>query len=237
MDRFGPQWEGHAEKIRDACAEVVEPDDLLLIPGDLSWAMRLDAAQTDLDFLGDLPGTKVVVRGNHDYWWQSITKVRAALPESIHALAGDALAIGDIHLCGTRLWDVPGAKFGHLIAWLSEEDGGVSRPPQGEEERARAEKIYTRERGRLTRALDALDNLPGEPRLRMVLLHYPPCEAELTANELTEMFEARDIDHVVFGHMHSIQAERQGTLFGEHNGVSYHLTSCDYLDFRPIRIA
>ena len=236
MDRFGPGWDNHAEHIRRHCLELVGDDDLLLLPGDLSWAMRLDAARADLDFLGALPGTKVIIRGNHDLWWQSASKVRAALPPRMHALAGDALALGDVHLCGTRLWDVPGLRFGDLIDWLPEAEGGAPRPDPTAEDRARSEKIHRREVGRLQRALAQLDALGGEPRLRVVLVHYPPCSVDLEPNELTRMFETARIDHVVFGHIHNLRRDLDRPPFGERNGVHYHFCATDWLRHRPLRI-
>lgn len=239
MDKFGPQWVEHHEKIAAACAEQVGEEDILLLPGDISWAMRLDTVAPDLDWVAALPGTKVICRGNHDYWWQGIGKVRAALPERVHALHSDALSIsgmsGPVHLCGTRLWDVPGMAFGHLIAWQGDGEA-ISAAPRSEEEIAQSEKLYRRELGRLDLAIAAMQKLKGEPVLRVALIHYPPTSAELEDTEVTERFEAAGIDHVVFGHLHSLKSDL-GPLFGEKNGVHYHLSSCDYLDFAPKKIA
>jgi len=221
MEKFGEHWNDHHDKIAAACAERVSDDDILLIPGDISWALRLDGVAPDLDWVGALPGTKIICRGNHDYWWQGIGRVRAALPEGVHALHADALALpspaGPLHFCGTRLWDVPGAAFGHLIAWDGDGEA-ISAAAQSDEEQRQAKKVYTREVGRVRAALTAMDKLGGDPpALRIVLVHYPPTSAELEDTELTELFEAAKIDHVVF--------------------VRYHLTSCDYLDFVPVEIA
>lgn len=237
MDRFGDKWIQHAETICKNCQEVVGEDDILLLPGDLSWAIKMETAQTDLDFLGALPGRKAIIRGNHDYWWQGIGKVRAALPDRMLALHGDAAAIDSVHLCGTRLWDVPGVSFEDWIDWIPESEGGISRPPRGPEEVAQAEKIYLREKGRLERAIEAMQRLKPEPALRIVLVHYPPCSPDLSPNELTAMFEAANVNHVVFGHVHSLRTDRDEPFFGELNGVSYHMTACDFLDFKPALIA
>lgn len=240
MDKFGEQWIDHHEKITAACAERVADDDILLLPGDISWALRLPEAAPDLDWVAALPGTKIICRGNHDFWWQGIGRVRTALPDGVHALHADALAMpspaGPVHFCGTRLWDVPGLAFGHLIAWSGDGDA-ISSAAQSEEEQRKAQKVYTRELGRVRAAMTAMDKLPGDsPALRIVLVHYPPTSAELEDTELTELFEAAKIDHVVFGHLHSLKTDL-GPLFGEKADVRYHLTSCDYLNFAPIEIA
>jgi len=237
MDKFGEQWLNHPDKIKAACDAAVSEEDLLLIPGDLSWGLRMEAAQPDLDFLGSLPGEKVIIRGNHDYWWSGIGKVRAALPDRMHALQADAIDINGIHLCGTRLWDVPDKKFGHLIDWKDHDTGAaISAPARSEEEIAQSLKIYRREVGRVDLALQAMAKLPGEARLKIVMIHYPPTDAELTENELTQRFETAGIDHVIFGHLHSVKRNLDPAPFGERNGVHYHLTACDYLDFEPKEI-
>ena len=109
MDIFGPKWGHHAERIAEAWHETVSEEDLVLVPGDISWAMHLKNAAADLKFIGDLPGRKVILRGNHDYWWDSLSKVRSALPPSMYALQNDALVIGGIAIAGSRGWTCPGS--------------------------------------------------------------------------------------------------------------------------------
>ena len=112
MDVFGIHWKDHAGRIREAWQDVVKEDDLVLIPGDISWAMYLSDAVADLAFLGSLKGTKLILRGNHDYWWQSVTKVRAALPDGMFALQNDVFRFGELFICGTRGWTAPeSARF------------------------------------------------------------------------------------------------------------------------------
>ena len=107
MDVFGARWKDHAERIREAWQDTVDDGDLVLVPGDVSWAMYLSDAKADLAFLGALRGTKLLLRGNHDYWWQSVTQVRAALPQGMYALQNDTFRFGDLYVCGTRGWTVP----------------------------------------------------------------------------------------------------------------------------------
>jgi uncharacterized protein len=241
MDRFGPQWVDHAAKIERAWRERVGPGDLVIVPGDISWAMHLDGARPDLEFLGRLPGTKILGKGNHDYWWSAISKVRRALPAGMHALQGDAVRVGDVVVGGTRLWDIPGASFRDWIDW--KEDGRsdaastmISPEPRGDEA-AETARVWERELGRLARALAEIERLAGGDALRIAAVHYPPCVPELDETAATRAFEAAKVRHVVFGHLHSVKRDRPRPPFGERGGVRYHLSSCDWIDFIPTVVA
>ena len=111
MDVFGQAWENHPEKIRREWLETVGQEDVVLIPGDISWAMRLSEAQPDFAFLQELPGTKVIIRGNHDYWWSSLSKVRQALPPSVIPLQNTSAVFGGVGIAGTRLWIDPSLQL------------------------------------------------------------------------------------------------------------------------------
>ncbi len=115
MDPFGPDWKDHAAKIKTSWDGQVSPEDLVLIPGDISWAMRLAEAMPDLQWIHERPGTKVIIKGNHDYWWGSLKKVREALPRSIHAIQNDAICFGDIAIGGAKLTDSPEYTFDQII--------------------------------------------------------------------------------------------------------------------------
>jgi predicted phosphohydrolase len=252
MDRFGPQWVGHAAKIERAWRERVGADDLVIVPGDISWAMNLEGARPDLEFLGRLPGTKLLGKGNHDYWWSTISKVRGSLPPGMHALQGDAIRIGDVVVGGTRLWDIPGASFRDWIDWRVEpadaashgEGGGhggagptMISPEPGADVAAETERLWLRELGRLERALADIARLAGDDALRIAAVHYPPCDPELHETAATRAFEASAIRHVVFGHLHSVKRDRPRAPFGERGGVRYHFASCDWIDFTPQLVA
>ena len=105
MDVFGPKWKNHPEKIRANWEKLVKPDDLVLLPGDISWGMHPEEALPDLNWIDSLPGTKVMIRGNHDYWWTSISKVEKVLPKSIHVIQNNIYRWKDVIICGARLWD------------------------------------------------------------------------------------------------------------------------------------
>ena len=141
MDVFGPQWENHFERISESWRASVSDEDLVLIPGDISWAMQLADAAADLRRIAQLPGTILILRGNHDYWWSSLTQLRCCLPERMHAVQNDAYDAGSLVVCGTRGWTIPGA--------------GAS---------AQDEKIYRREELRLRLSLDAAKSTA--PRVR-----------------------------------------------------------------------
>jgi predicted phosphohydrolase len=243
MDKFGPPWVGHTARLESNWRSLVAEDDLVLVPGDISWAMRLDGpggAGPDLEFLGRLPGTKVLVKGNHDYWWQGISTVRRALPAGMFAIQNDAVRVGSVVLAGTRLWDTPGLKLGDIFVPGESRSAAEGAEPEAvpPEDPAETERIYRRELGRLRASLEAMEKLAasapqGEPILRVALIHYPPCGPNLEPTEATEVFERYRVRHVVFGHLHGVRRDLRPPPFGEARGVCYHLVAGDYLDFRP----
>lgn len=229
MDRFGPQWVDHPAKMAAAWDEAVERDDIVLVPGDISWARDLASVAPDLEWLAARPGVKVLLKGNHEHWWASRKKVRAALPAGLNAIDHDAIRLGDVAIAGTRLWDVPDVSYHDWIVW----QGEPISPELSEEDAAAALKVYRRELGRLDMALEALERTGGDAPLRIALTHYPPVGPGLAPNELTRRFEEAGVRHVVFGHLHALDPARRHEIGGEARGVEYHLTSCDFLDFAP----
>ena len=244
MDRFGPQWVGHARRMAEAWDETVKADDLVLVPGDISWARDLETVRPDLEWLAQRPGTKLLIKGNHEHWWPtSRRKLEAALPPGIRALSGDAVRVGDVAVCGTRLWDVPGVSYHDLILW----QGEPISAELSEADAAAALKVYQRELGRLDRALEALDR---SAPLRIAMVHYPPvgpavCEPgsggggevwKLPSNELTERFELAGVSQVVFGHLHSLDPRQRQRVGGVRHGVRYLLAAVDFVDFTPVEV-
>ncbi len=205
MDIFGAAWANHTERIAQAWKASVSQDDLVLLPGDFSWAMRLNDALVDLMFLDALPGTKVLIRGNHDYWWDSLTKVRSILPPSIFVIQNDCFSYNSLHIAGTRGWVCPGSSN------FSPED----------------KKVYERE---LIRLNLSLSRLPDSGR-RLAMLHYPPLNENRSPSGFTELFEKAGIELVVYGHLHSKSCK--GRFEGIRNGVEYQLVSADHLEFAP----
>ena len=206
MDVFGPAWDEHPARIARAWEEQVGQEDLVLIPGDVSWAMKLSDAQADLDFLSPLPGKKLLLRGNHDYWWNSLAKVRGALPPGCFALQNDCFLFGEAAICGTRGWICPGS-----VAFREEQD----------------RSIYERELIRLKLSLDAA---PQGANL-ICMLHFPPFNEKRKASGFTDLMEQKGVKAVVYGHLHDRAC--QNAFEGERGGAQYYLCSADHLGFAP----
>lgn len=206
MTIFGPAWQGHPDEFFEGWRKVVGEEDLVLVPGDLSWALRLDEALLDLQDIADLPGRKVILRGNHDYWWPSISKLRAALPERMYAVQNDALALGGVVVAGSRGWVSPGSHG------FSEQD----------------EKIYRRELERLKLSLRAARKLSGEALI--VMMHFPPVNSRLEPSGFTELLLEAAPDAVVFGHVHGEPAEK---VTPDLPGIATHFVAADALGFVP----
>lgn len=209
MDIFG--WGDHATKLKERWGAKVKPEDLVLLPGDISWGKHLDEAMVDLEWIDKLPGTKVMIKGNHDYWWQSIGKLRASLPPSIHALQHDVFNWKDITVGGTRLWDSPEFHF----------DYEPNADP----------KTFERELGRLKMSLDQLN---PDAKLRIAMIHYPPMALDCKDTRVTQILESYNIDLCVFGHLHGMNPEE--AYFGEKKGIQYIFCACDYLNFTPLQL-
>ena len=231
MDVFGERWRGHGARIEAAWRERVGPDDVVCLPGDLSWALRLPEAAGELAWLGGLPGRKVLVKGNHDYWWDSVSKVRRALPEGAFALQNDALLLDGAGFAGARGWVDPSLDFRFLGPPAAGETPDRLLGIRGEEE---DRKLYRRELERLEASLRALDPAAG---LRVALLHFPPTSPSLEATAVTELLERHRVDVAVFGHLHGDGADAFRNPYGERGGVRYYLVSADFAGFAPVEVA
>ncbi|HPW70096.1 MAG: metallophosphoesterase [Lysobacteraceae bacterium] len=209
MDIFGPAWTDHPRRIREAWAGTVEKDDVVLIPGDISWAMRLAEAAPDFAFLEELPGTKVIIRGNHDYWWSSLSKVRKAMPPSVVPLQNSSVVFGKTGIAGTRLWIDPSLQL-------------ESAPPDNG-------KIWDREVERLRLSLDSL---PDGLQRRIVMTHFPPISLHGRQSRAVEAAREYGCDVWVFGHMH-LGSLDYGCFNQTIDGIRFEFVSADYLGFRP----
>ncbi|MGQ9823945.1 MAG: metallophosphoesterase [Desulfotomaculales bacterium] len=210
MGEVNEAWTDHARKIYENWCRTVGPDDVVLVPGDISWAMRLPEAAADLSFLGLLPGLKICIQGNHDYWWQSISRVRAALPPGVRAIQNDHVRLGDLAICGTRGWLCPSGMY------FQEEDI----------------KIYRRELIRLENSLRSVQFPASEV---IVMMHYMPTNEKHEYSGFIELFERYGVKKVVYGHLHA-RAYRY-RLPDRAWGISFHLVSADFLGFTPKLIA
>lgn len=229
MNVFGPRWEGHFERIAHHWKSLIHPDDLVLIPGDISWAMRLEDAATDLRWIDALPGTKVMIKGNHDYWWGSLKKITAILPPSIHLVQNNVFIWKDVAIGGARLWDTPEYSFGKFIEFR--ENPREKKETEEWIQKEFEEKIFNRELERLRLSLSLM---PKEAKIRLAMTHYPPIGANLQSSRASQILEQYNVQACVFGHLHNLYPNK--LQFGTRNGVRYILTSCDFLDFKPIQI-
>ncbi len=212
MDIFGPTWEGYLDKIFDDWKAKVSEEDLVLMAGDFSWAMKLEETKPDFDLISALPGKKIIIRGNHDYWWKSISAVRAVLPPNFYAIQNDAIKFGKYVVCGTRLWNLPDER----------------KPMTAE-----SEKIYKRELIRLEMTLQNAKKLQSEGDEIICMLHYPPYTFREEDNEVTSMLEKYGVSCVVYGHIHAYLRQNK---FLSKNGIKYFLTSCDLLENNLVEI-
>ncbi|MBP5308767.1 MAG: metallophosphoesterase [Clostridia bacterium] len=212
MDVFGGKWVNYMEKIRADWLEKVDDGDVVLIAGDVSWAMQLENAITDIKTLADLPGKKVLIRGNHDYWWNGISKIRAELPENFYCLQNDCLRFPSVVLCGSRGWVVEGS------------------PDFGEQDK----KIYLREAERLKLAFSQVGKVRQEGDEIICMVHFPPFNVKRENSLFTEIFEKNGVNKVVYGHLHGRESRVDRYLVK--NGIEYFLTSCDQVDNKLVFI-
>lgn len=215
MDIFGPGWADHPQRLFAGWQATVSAADTVLVPGDISWAMTLDEARPDLEDIDRLPGRKVLVQGNHDYWWQSISRLRQLPLPTIRFIQNDHVVIEDVAICGSRGWILPGDR-----QW-----------PDDPEHNA---KILAREVARLGLSLESARRSGAEQIL--VMLHYPPLLAAGEPSPFTTLLSSTPgVRLCLFGHMHGPDASVRAPQ-GEMDGVSYQLVAGDALDFVPARI-
>ncbi|MBE6915375.1 MAG: serine/threonine protein phosphatase [Ruminococcaceae bacterium] len=211
MDIFGAGWENHIERIKEGFSAVAE-NDTVVLAGDISWGISLNEALEDFRFIDCLPGKKLIVKGNHDYWWETVGKTTRFFREhgisSIGFLHNNSVLADGIALCGTR-------------GWFYEEDRGEH-----------SEKIYRRELGRLEASLKA-GQTHGAKQL-VAVLHYPPLCTGFECTEITEMLSEYNVSHCYYGHLHG--PSHQYAFTGTHKGVQYHLISGDFVGFCPALI-
>jgi len=209
MDVFGGRWEGYVDKLRDGLS-VLSDDDTLVLLGDLSWALNLDNAVSDFSFINEIPGRKLILKGNHDYWWNTASKFGKFCFdhgfENLHLLHNNCHWYGDTALCGTR-------------GWFFEE----------EKEGTHDEKVFRRELGRLETSL----KLAGDAE-KICFLHYPPRYRGYVCQEILDLLHAYRVKACYYGHLHG--DSHKLALQGESSGVAYWLAAADYLNFRPIKV-
>ena len=209
MEVFGPTWQNHPDKLIQGFSEL-QQDDVCVLCGDLSWGMGLEEAKEDFRFIQELPGKKIIVKGNHDYWWSTATKVKAFFQQngfdSMDILHNNCFFYGDYALCGTR-------------GWFYEEEKGI----------AHDQKIMRREVMRLEASLKAAGD-----RQKLVFLHYPPIYQHYTCQEILDLLKEHQVRLCCYGHIHG-----KGCLSafnGWRDGTEFKLVSADHVGFAPIKL-
>ncbi len=214
MDIFGSKWENYVQRLEKNWRSIVNDDDTVVIPGDISWAMYLAESIPDFAFIDSLPGKKIISKGNHDYWWTTMSKLNKFLAEnkfeSIEFMQNNAIMYKNIAICGTRGWSYLGNGE------ASEDD----------------KKIYERELGRLELSIN--DAKRYNPERIIVFFHFPPINTDLEETGFSKILKGNGIDLCLYGHLHN--ALRQNIVEGEHDGIKYMLVSCDYRDFVPTKL-
>ena len=209
MDIFGEVWKDHPDKLRQGFAALGE-EDLCVLCGDLSWGMSLAQAREDFRFVEQLPGKKLILKGNHDYWWSTAAKTKAFFAEngfdSLDILHNNCFFYGDCAICGTR-------------GWFYEEEKGVEHD----------KKIMRRELLRLEASL-----LAAGDRQKLVFLHYPPIYQQYRCQEILDLLRAHEVRLCCYGHIHG--KGRLSAFNGWHEGTQFKLVSADHLGFAPAKL-
>ncbi len=206
MDVF-PGWENYVERLTENWKNLVKPEDTVVIAGDISWGLIMEESRKDFEYLDSLPGTKIILKGNHDYWFSTKTKVEKELEawgiKTIKILFNNAFEYGDFAICGTR-------------GWMNDQTD---------------KKVLLRECGRLRLSLEAAKKTGKEP---VVFLHYPPVYGGSECYEILEVLTEYNIKNVFYGHIHGYSLGH--AINGERNGIDFRLISCDFLQFSPKKI-
>ena len=206
MDVFGGAWIGYMEKLKQGCS-VIGPDDTTVLLGDLSWALGLEAAKADFAWINQIPGKKIVLKGNHDYWWNTVSKFTKFCQEhdfrDMYLLHNTSFLYGEYALCGTR-------------GWFFEEDRSG----------AHDEKVFRRELCRLEASLKATGD-----KKKMVFLHYPPLYKGYECREILELLQKYEVRRCYYGHLHG--GSHGLAMQGQWGGIEFRLVAADYIGFKP----
>lgn len=220
MAKFGHRWTGHTEKIAKRWRALVEDGDTVVVPGDISWAMTLEEAKEDLRFIDRLPGRKLLSRGNHDYWWASLAKMKAFCETC--GITTIEFMQNSAHLAENRI--IAGSR-----GWYIEQR--LQNTPMPTD----YEKIVNRECLRIGMSLDEADKLKIEhpDAETVVFLHFPPVFGDFVCAPIVETLKVRGITDCYFGHIHGVY-NVPGDF--QHEGIRMHLISADFIDFYPVKV-
>ena len=208
MDIFGDNWLNHEDQIMDNWKKIIGEDDLVLLAGDTSWALKLEEAYEDLKKIDILPGRKIIIKGNHDYWWDSLNKINNLELETIDFIQNNSFIYNGIAIAGTR-------------GWFTVED-------KNDEQN---QKIFKRELNRLRLSLESIKD-PVDKKI--VMIHYPPFNQDLNPNEFVDIMKEFNVDICLYGHLHA--EGHKYAIEGEIQGIEFHCISSDYIEFMPKKI-
>lgn len=220
MEKFGTKWSNYHQKLEKNFRSIINDDDVIVIPGDISWAMTLDEAKSDFKFLDSLPGTKIIGKGNHDFWWSTASKIHSFFDENeittIKLLHNNAYLLDDCIICGSRGWFYDEKQQKTV--------GDVDY-----------EKIVAREAQRLEISLKEATKLKeeGHDLPILVFLHFPPVYADCICEPILEVLKKYNIDTCYYGHIHNNYAIPRQFQF---DGISFIMVAADYLNFCPMPI-
>ena len=219
MEVFGPRWQNYIERIERNWRAVITDDDVVVIPGDISWAMSMEEALPDLKFIDSLPGRKIIGKGNHDFWWSTVSKMRRFFEENsittIDILYNNALDTEDFIICGSRGWFNDESRQNTV---------GNTEPDY--------EKIVNREAMRLKMSLEEGLKIKGDKEM-LVFLHFPPVYADFICREIIDVLHQYGIKNCFYGHVHGNYFMPR-TL--EFEGIDFIMTASDFLSFAPMPI-
>ena len=203
-------WQDYTLRLGKNWCRVVSPEDTVVVAGDISWAMSLEEGEKDFAFLDSLPGKKLLLKGNHDYWWSTRKKMEAFFEKkgflSLRIIHNNAVRVENISVCGTRGWFYDAEKDAE-------------------------KKVLLREAGRLRASILEAQKLGGEP---VAFLHYPPVYSSAVCEEMMQVLEESGIKRCFYGHLHGASIGR--AVQGEYRGIEFRLVSCDALNFCPLRV-
>ena len=209
MDVFGGAWVGYMDKLRQGL-QMIRPEDTTVLLGDLSWALDLEDAKADFDFINQIPGRKIILKGNHDYWWSTVAKFNKFCHENGYTdqfiLNNNHYEYGEYAICGTR-------------GWFFEEERS------GEHD----EKVFKRELLRLEASLKSAGDLP-----KIVFLHYPPKYKGYECPEILQLLKRYDVRQCFYGHLHG--ASHALAMEGIWDGVDFRLVAADKINFQPVMV-
>lgn len=220
MEKFGTRWSNYHAKLERSFRAIVNEDDTVVIPGDISWAMTLDEALSDFKFLDSLPGTKIIGKGNHDFWWSTASKINAFFESNeistIKLLHNNAYLLDDCIICGSR-------------GWFYDEK---QQKTVGEVD---YDKIIAREAQRLEISIGAALKLSEErPELPILcFLHFPPVYGELACDRIVDVLKKYGIENCFYGHIHNNYAIPRQFVY---DGITFTMVAADYLNFVPMPV-